>query len=56
MSFPVFGHTAERGLDVGYQETGHTQTGCLPSLYVVMDLFSRFIVAWMLSEKKTVRF
>ena len=51
-AIPRLRATAERGLDVGYHETGHTQTGCLPLLYVVMDLFSRFIVAWMLSRKE----
>lgn len=39
-------------MDVGYQQLPLTRRGVYLSLYVVLDLFSRFVVAWMVSRKE----
>ena len=37
---------------MGYYETAAGAAGIYLSLYVVLDLFSRFVVAWMVSRKE----
>lgn len=51
------GHRAQRGLKLGnYQDQGTCQVTCF-HLYVILDIFSRYVVGWMIAlsrERATV--
>ena len=50
---PTDGHLAQPGLDLGHHApTRSAEVGDLP-LYVVLDLFSRYVVAWMVASRES---
>ncbi len=46
------GERAQPGLDVGHYEAGHDGEGIFLQAYVIIDLFSHFVVGWMLATKQ----
>jgi transposase InsO family protein len=43
------GDRAEPGLDLGHHPAAGTHRGIYYRVYVILDLFSRFVVGWMLA-------
>jgi putative transposase len=45
---------AERGMELGHHETAWPSKGCWYHLYVIIDIYSRYVPGWLLAEVESV--
>ena len=49
----VDGHGAEPGVVLGYHAAARAEeVGCYYYLYVIMDIYSRYVVGWMVADRE----
>ena len=47
------GHPPERRVELGYHQTAWPATWTYFYLYVILDIFSRYVVGWMIAPRES---